>query len=76
VLVALTTIGFIVAGLGGLGVSGISTIWRTVAIASSYVSLLLLILFWHPWLVVGVLIDIGVLVSLLWANWPPESLIG
>jgi len=33
------------------------------------------VLFWHPWLIVGVLIDTGVLVSLLWINWPSAELL-
>jgi len=36
----------------------------------------LLIIFWHPWLPVGVLIDVGVLIALLWAKWPPAAMIG
>ena len=75
-LVALVTLGFILAGLGVLGVPGLNTIWRTIAVVSACLSLLLLILFWHPWLVVGVLIDIGILITLLWAKWPPLTMIG
>ena len=76
ILVALSTLGFILAGLGVLGVPGLNTIWRTVSVVSSCLSLLLLILFWHPWLIVGVLIDIGILLALLWAKWPPVDMIG
>ena len=76
ILVALSTIGFILAGLGVLGVPGLNTIWRTVSVISACLSLLLLILFWHPWLIVGVLIDIGILLALLWAKWPPVNMIG
>ena len=73
ILVALSTLGFVLAGLGVFGVPGLTTVWRTVAVVSSCTSLLLLILFWHPWIIVGVLIDVGILVSLLWAKWPPET---
>ncbi len=76
VLVVLATLGFVLAGLGVLGVPGLSTIWRMMTVISSCLSLLLLILFWHPWLVVGVLIDIGLLIALLWAKWPPVEMIG
>lgn len=76
VLVALATLGFVLAGLGVFGVPGLNEIWRTLAVASSVVSLLLLILFWHLWLIVGVLIDIVILVALLWVDWPPVDLIG
>jgi hypothetical protein len=69
-------LGFILAGLGVFGVPGLDQIWRTTAVVSAAVSLLLLGLFWHPWLIVGVLIDIGIIFSLLWANWPSPDLIG
>ncbi len=74
-LVALSTLGFILAGLGILGVPGLSGVWRSIAVVSSSGSLLLLILFWHPWLIIGVLIDIGILVSLLIVKWPPIAMI-
>jgi len=73
ILVALATLGFVLAGFGVFGVSGLTTIWRTVAVFSSCVSLLLLVLFWHPWLIVGILIDVGILITLLWTKWPPEN---
>lgn len=75
-LVALVTLGFILAGLGVLGVPGLSTGWRTVAMVSVCLSLLLLILFWHPWLVVGIMIDIGILITLLWTKWLPQVMFG
>jgi hypothetical protein len=76
ILVALATLGFVLAGLGVFGVPGLVLVWRTVAVISACVSLMLLILFWHLWLLVGVLIDIAVLVALLWLNWPSAELIG
>jgi len=76
ILVVASTLGFVLAGLGVFGVGGLSAIWRTLAILSSCISLLLLILFWHPWLPVGILIDIGILVALLWAKWPTIEMIG
>ncbi len=72
ILVALATLGFVLAGLGGLDVPGLDAIWQTVAVVSASISLLLLILFWHTWLAAGVLIDIGILVLLLWVKWPSE----
>jgi hypothetical protein len=74
--VVLSTLGFVLAGLGVFGVPGLDEIWRTIAVVSAISSLVLLVLFWHPWIIVGVLIDIGVLVSLLWTNWPSVDLIG
>jgi hypothetical protein len=76
ILVGLSTLGFILAGLGIFGVAGLSTIWRIVAIISAIISLIMLITFWHKWLPVGVMIDIGALVALLVLNWPPIDLVG
>ena len=76
ILVTLSTLGFILAGLGIFGIVGLTAIWRTVAIISAGISLLLLIAFWHPWLPVGVLINIVTLVALLFTNWPSADLIG
>ena len=73
-LVTLSTLGFILAGLGIFGMTGLSAIWQTVAIVSSIVSIILLILFWHPWLPVGVGIDVLVLIALLWNEWLPIGL--
>jgi hypothetical protein len=76
ILVILAALGFILAGLGVIGVPGLNDVWRTVAVVSACVSLLLLIVFWHTWLMVGVLIDIGILIALLWLDWPSVELIG
>jgi hypothetical protein len=73
-LVATATIIFILAGVGALGVSGLNATWRTMAVIAAAISLLLLVLFWHSWLIVGVLIDIALLIALLILNWPPQTL--
>jgi len=70
ILVILTVLGFIIAGLGGLGISGLNKIWSTAAGLSAGVSLILLILFWHPWLIAGVLIDLGLFLVLFLNKWP------
>jgi hypothetical protein len=76
VLVALATAGFVLTGMGVLGVPLLAAVWRTMAIGSAIVSALLLILFWHSWLIVGLFLDVAILVALLWLRWPPASLIG
>jgi hypothetical protein len=76
ILVGVSTLGFLLTGLGVFGVAGLSVVWRTGAIISANLSLLLLITFWHPWLPVGVLIDIGTLVALIVLKWPPVDFVG
>lgn len=66
-------LGFVATGLGVFGFPILHDSWRSLAIVSAVVSLLLLALAWHPWLTLGVLIDIGILVALLWGNWLPEG---
>lgn len=75
-LVVFTTLGFVLAGLGVFGVPGLAELWRTSAVVSAVLSLLLLLLFWHPWIILGVLIDVGIIFSLVWADWPSPALIG
>jgi hypothetical protein len=73
VLWAVTLVGFILAGLAvfiGLG------IWRPLAIASAVISLVTMALFWHFSMIIGAVVDVGILVALLWAKWPQPNLVG
>ena len=72
-LVALSTLGFVLTGLGILKVAGLGSIWESVAMISAFLSLLLLALFWHRWLPVGVLVDLVLLIG-IWTNWLPDLL--
>ena len=72
VLAVIATLGFIAAGLALFGVLVPFDWWRVLAIASAVVSLLLLVIFWDPYLIVGLLIDAAVLVTLLFTKWSPE----
>ena len=67
---------FVVAGLGVLGVPILRDAWRVLAVISASPSLLLLVVFWHPWLIVGVLLDVRILLALIVSHWPSESVIG
>ena len=71
VLAVIATLGFVTAGLAIFDVLIPFDWWRALAIASAVVSLLLVIIFWHPYLIVGLLIDGAVLVTLIFTNWPP-----
>lgn len=72
-LVAVATIGFVVAGIALLAGSGS---WRVLAVGSSVISLALLALYWNRYLPVGVAVNVGILVALLWANWPQQEALG
>jgi hypothetical protein len=70
ILVGLATLGFILAGIGILISGGLNTIWRTSAAFSAVISLLLLVLFWHRWLPIGILIDLVTLAVIVWNKLP------
>ncbi len=74
-LVGLATLIFLLTGLGVFGIPGLQAIWQTLAIVAAIFSLLLLGLFWHSWLVVGVILDLGILVSSFLALWPDASMV-
>ena len=57
------------AGLGLLGVPLLSGLWQPMAAASALTSLVMLGLYWHPWLVVSALLDVAVLAALVWPGW-------
>jgi hypothetical protein len=72
VLAAVATIGFIVTGLALLDILVPFDWWRTLAIIAAVVSLLLLVIFWNLYLIVGVAIDVVILVTLVFTDWTPE----
>ena len=71
-LSVIATLGFVATGLALFGILVPFDWWRTLAIGSAAVSLLLIVIFWDPYLIVGLLIDGAVLVTLLFTKWSPE----
>jgi hypothetical protein len=51
---------FAAAGAGLLGLPGLAGFWQSLALTAAVISLVLLVFYWHPWLVVGVLLNIGI----------------
>ena len=51
---------FVGAGVGLLGLPGLTGIWQMLALIAALISLILLAFYWHPWLAVGVLLNIGI----------------
>ena len=70
-LSVIATLGFVATGLALLGALVPFDWWRVLAIASAAISLLLVAIFWDPYLIVGLLIDLAVLVTLLLTKWSP-----
>ena len=66
----------VAAALGILDFIVPRELWRTLALYGASGSLIMLLLYLHPFFIIGILLDIAILVALLWAKWPPEILIG
>jgi uncharacterized membrane protein YphA (DoxX/SURF4 family) len=50
--------------------------WRVAAVVSSLLSLLVIGIFWQPAMVLGAVVDVGVMVALLWGQWPSPQWLG
>ena len=72
-LVALTVGGFALAAIAALGLVPVG-IWPPAAAVGAIASVALLLLFFHPWLVLGVAIDMGLLWAVLVARWMPQGI--
>jgi len=73
VLSTVALAGFVLSGLAvfiGLG------IWRLLAVAAACLSLVTIALFWDRKMVLGVAVNLAIVVSLVWANWPGRDLMG
>lgn len=64
ILWTLASLGFISAGMSLLSAGLVDTTWMPMAILSSFLSFLLLSLFWDRMLVLGLVIDAGLFVAL------------
>jgi hypothetical protein len=73
VLATTAAIGFVGGGVGLLAHQGW---WRLPVIGAAAVGLVLIGLYFHPWLSAGLGLEAAILLSLLWANWPSQDLAG
>ena len=69
-LLAVTLAGFAVAALSALGI-GPTSVWVPSVIVGGVASIALLGLFFHPWLALGVAIDIVLIWAVTIADWQP-----
>jgi hypothetical protein len=68
--VALTLAGFVLAALVALGL-GPAALWAPAVTIGAIASMATLLLFFHPWLVLGLVIDVGLLIAVLLGGWSP-----
>ena len=76
-LLGLALVGAIVGGfaLGALAAIGVApAVWTPGVVTGTVASTALLILFFHPWLVLGLAIDAALLWLTLAHQWSPEAL--
>ena len=72
-LVALTIAGFALAALVAVGIAP-AGLWSAALTLGAVASLAVLVLYFHPWLVLGVAVDLVVLWAALVSRWAPEGL--
>lgn len=71
-LVAVTIAAFALSALATAGFIP-ADVWGPATAAGALSSIALLVLFFHPWLVLGVAIDLGLLWAVLVAGWTPHG---
>jgi hypothetical protein len=71
-LVAATVGAFALAALATAGLLP-SELWEPASAAGAVASVALLVLFFHPWLVLGLAIDLGLLWAVFVAGWSPHG---
>ena len=71
--IAAATIGTF--ALSALATAGIvpAELWGPVSIAAAVASVVLLVVFFQPWLVLGVVVDLALLWAVLVAGWSPHA---
>ena len=76
----LAAAGFLAALLGFLGALVPSHLWRPLAVGGALVSILGLVLFWGTWPALNTIgafgMNMAVLITQLWLQWPPTNLFG
>ena len=72
-LVVVVIAAFSLAAIASLGV-GPAWLWSIGVAIGSVTSLAILVLYFHPWLVVGIGIDVALLWSVVVAGWIPNGL--
>lgn len=73
-LVAVGVIAFVLAALATLAVGLPASAWQPLVVVGAIASLALLGLYFHPWLVLGIAIDVVLVIAVWQADWAPDAL--
>lgn len=76
VLWLLGGLALVAAGLSVLGVVVPVEWWRGLAVGGAVISLLALLLYLHPFYVLGIALNVAILMAILWAHWPAAAVAG
>ena len=71
-LIAVILGGFALAGIAAIGIAP-AGLWPVAVTIGGIASIAILVLFFHPWLLLGIAIDVVLLWAVNVANWVPEG---
>ena len=76
----ISLIGFVAAAMSFWGILIPGDVWRQLAVASAFVSVIGIVLFFGTWpafnTTAALAVNIAVLVTQLWIRWPPQTMFG
>jgi hypothetical protein len=73
-VLALAAAGFLL--VAGIGLWAHAEWWRPVAVVGLAVSFGLMVLYFNPWFLVIEAVNAGLIVGILWLDWPSKSMVG
>ncbi len=73
VMALLSAVLFAIAGIAALADA---SMWQPTAVVASVTSLVLMLLFFHPWLLIGVAIDVAIIADVAWLHVPASLFSG
>jgi hypothetical protein len=62
--------------VAGIGLWAHAEWWRPVADIGLAVSFALMVLYFNPWYLFIEAVNAGLIVGILWLNWPSKSMVG
>jgi hypothetical protein len=74
--IALTLTAGAVFIIAGGGVWAQAEWWRAVAVTGAALSLVFFVVFFQPLILFGLALDVAVIVTLVWLDWPTKSMVG
>jgi hypothetical protein len=74
IILALTAAALLAAA--GIGLWAHAEWWRSVAVVGLAVSFGLMVLYFNPWFLLIQAVNAGLIVGLLWVDWPSKSMVG